>query len=57
MNTLFQTLESILDTLIIVDVKNKILSIECIFNLYNNDMKSVLLLVPLKNETEFESIV
>lgn len=56
-NTLFQTMESILDILIIFDVKNKILSIECIFNLYNNDMKSVLLLVPLKNETEFESIV
>lgn len=56
-NSLFQTMESILDILIIFDVKNKILSIECIFNLYNNDMKSVLLLVPLKNETEFESIV
>ena len=50
-------MESILDILIIFDIKNKILSIECIFNLYNNDMKSVLLLVPLKNETEFESIV
>lgn len=50
-------MENILDILIIVDVKNKILSIECIFNLYNNDMKSVLLLFPLKNATEFESIV